>query len=45
VPPDGKGDMYLPRTNIPRSLYADFREMREKKRKFEKMRRMMRRRK
>jgi hypothetical protein len=45
VPPEGKGDAYLPRTSIPKPIYKDFREMRKKKRKFEKIRRMMRRRK
>jgi hypothetical protein len=45
VPPEGRGDVYMPRTNIPRPIYADLRGMKEKKRKFEKIRRMMRRRK
>ena len=29
APPEGKWDMYLPRTNIPRPLYEDFRKMKE----------------
>lgn len=45
VPPEGKGDIYLPRTNIPRPVYEDFREMKERKRKLAKIRRMMRRKK
>jgi len=45
VPPEGKGDTYLPRTDIPRPIYADFREIREKKRKFEKIKKMARKKK
>lgn len=45
VPPEGKGDVYFPRTNIPRPVYQDFRQMKEKKRKFDKLRKMLRRRK
>jgi len=45
VPPEGKGDIYLPRTDIPRPIYDDFRRMREKKRKFEKIRKMTRKKK
>jgi len=45
VPPEGKGDVYLPRTDIPRPIYADFREMREKKRKLEKLKKMQRKKK
>jgi hypothetical protein len=45
VPPEGKGDAYLPRTNIPRPIYDDFRRMKEKKRKFDKLRKMLRKRK
>lgn len=41
VPPEGKWDMYLPRTNIPRPLYEDFRRMKERKRKFAKINRMV----
>jgi hypothetical protein len=45
VPPEGKGDVYLPRTNVPRPIYEDYRRMKEKKRKFDKLRKMMRKRK
>jgi len=45
VPPEGKGDVYLPRTDIPRPIYADFREMREKKRKLEKIKKLKRKKK
>jgi hypothetical protein len=45
VPPEGKGDVYLPRTNIPRPIYEDFRLMKEKQRKFDKLRKMLRKRK
>lgn len=41
VPPEGIGDMYLPRTNIPRPLYEDFHKMKERKRKFAKIDRMV----
>jgi len=41
VPPEGKGDAYLPRTNIPRPVYADFREVEEKRRKFAKLGKML----
>lgn len=44
APPEGRGDMYLPRTNIPRPLYEDFRKMKERKRKFAKIDRMVRKR-
>jgi len=40
VPPEGKSDVYLPRSDIPRPIHADFREMQEKKRKLEKIRRL-----
>lgn len=40
VPPEGKWDMYLPRTGIPRPVIADFREIEEKKRKFAKIKKM-----
>lgn len=40
VPPEGKQDIYLPRTNIPRPIHADYRRMQEKKRKFEKIRKL-----
>ncbi|MCK5593144.1 hypothetical protein KAI31_03500 [Candidatus Bathyarchaeota archaeon] len=45
VPLEGKTDIYFPRTNIPRTVYADFRNMQEKKQKLEKMKKKMRRRK
>jgi len=37
VSPDGKPDIYLPRTDIPRPIYEDFYRMQEKKRKFAKL--------
>jgi len=40
VPPEGKSDMYVPRTNIPRPVIEDFRKVEEKKKKFAKLRRM-----
>ncbi len=40
-PPEGKYDTYLPRTNIPRPLYDDFRKMKERKRKFAKIDRIV----
>ncbi len=45
VPPEGKADVYLPRTNIPRPVYADFREAEEKKRRFAKLNKMLRKKK
>lgn len=42
VPPEGKADVYLPRTDIPRPVHADFREMEEKKRKFARIKKMAR---
>jgi hypothetical protein len=42
VPPEGRGDAYSPRTNIPRPIYEDAREMREKERKFAKLAKMRR---
>lgn len=41
VPPEGKGDIYFPRSDIPRPIFEDFRKMREKKRKFDSIRRLM----
>ena len=41
VPPEGKPDMYVPRTNIPRPIIADFRKIEEKKRKFAKIRKLV----
>jgi len=34
VPPEGRGDIYLPRTDIPRPIHEDFRRMQEKKTRF-----------
>jgi len=39
VPPEGKPDMYFPRTDIPRPVIEDFRRIEEKRRKFAKVRR------
>jgi len=41
VPPEGKPDMYVPRTNIPRPVVEDFRRLEEKKRKFAKIRKLV----
>ena len=43
VPPEGKTDIYFPRTDIRRPVYADFRKMKEKKRRFEKIEKKTRR--
>jgi hypothetical protein len=43
VPPEGKTDIYFPRTDIPRPVYADFRRMKEKKRRLEKIKKKTRR--
>lgn len=40
--PEGKSDFYLPRTNIPRPVHADFREIDEKRRRLAKIRRLAR---
>ena len=40
VPPEGKPDMYVPRTNIPRPVIEDFRKIEEKRRKFAKIRKL-----
>jgi hypothetical protein len=45
VPPEGKGDVYLPRSNIPRPVHADFRASEERRRKFAKLNRLLRRKK
>ena len=45
VPPEGKTDIYFPRTDIPRPVHADFRRMKEKKQKLEKIKKKMRRKK
>jgi len=42
VPPEGKPDIYLPRTDIPRPVIADFRKLEEKKRKFARIRKLIR---
>ena len=42
VPPEGRGDVYLPRTDIPRPIHEDFRRIEEKKRRLEKIRKMTR---
>lgn len=45
IPLEGKTDIYFPRTNIPRPVIADFREMEKKKKKLAKMKKIMRRKK
>ena len=45
VPPEGKTDIYFPRTNIPRPVHADFRKMQENKRRLEKIKKKTRRKK
>ena len=42
VPPEGRGDIYLPRTNIPRPIYADARKIQEKKRRLAKLKKWTR---
>ena len=42
VPPEGKADVYFPRTRIPRPIHEDFRKMEERKRKHKKLRKMTR---
>jgi len=42
VPPEGKADIYFPRTNIPRPVHADFRKIQEKKQKIAKIKKKMR---
>jgi hypothetical protein len=41
VPPEGKPDMYVPRTDIPRPVTEDYRKLEEKKRKFAGIRKMI----
>jgi len=41
VPPEGKPDMYVPRTDIPRPVVEDFRRLEEKKRKFAKIKKLV----
>jgi len=43
IPPEGKQDIYLPRTNIPRPVIEDFRRIEEKKRRLAKLNKMLRR--
>jgi len=45
VPPEGKGDIYFPRTDIPRPIDEDFRKAEEKRRRLEKIRKIARRKK
>ncbi|HKZ94696.1 MAG TPA: hypothetical protein VJ249_08990 [Candidatus Bathyarchaeia archaeon] len=45
VPPEGKGDVYFPRSKIPRPIHEDMRRMREKEREFAKLRKLRRRKK
>jgi len=45
APLEGKTDTYFPRTNIPRPIHADMRRMQEKKRRFAKLKKKIRRRK
>lgn len=42
VPPEGKMDIYFPRTDIPRPIHEDVRKMRERKRKLVKIKKMRR---
>jgi len=42
VPPEGRGDIYSPRTDIPRPIIEDFRKIEEKKRKFARINKMIR---
>jgi hypothetical protein len=42
VPPEGKGDIYS-RASIPRPIYEDFRRMQEKRKKFGKLNKLLRR--
>jgi len=42
VPPEGKTDIYFPRTNIPRPIHEDFRKMQEKKKKLDRIRKTRR---
>lgn len=45
VPPGGKGDVYLPRTDIPRPIYEDMRRAKEQGRKFAKLDKLRRKKK
>lgn len=41
VPPEGKPDIYVPRTDIPRPVIEDFRKIEEKRRKFARIRKLV----
>lgn len=43
VSPEGMPDMYLPRTDIPRPVVEDFRKIEEKRRRFAKLKKTIRR--
>lgn len=45
VPPEGKGDVYSPRSDIPRPIFEDMRRAREQRRKFAKLDKLRRKRK
>ncbi len=45
VPPEGKADVYSPRTDIPRPIYADMRRAKEQRRKFAKLDKLRRKKK
>ena len=45
APPEGKADIYFPRTNIPRPIHEEFRRMQKKKRKQAKTEKIIRKRK
>ncbi len=45
VPPEGKPDIYLPRTNIPRPVHQDLRRMQEKKRRVQRIEKLRRKKK
>jgi len=45
VPPEGRADVYFPRTKIPRPIYEDVRRMQEQKRRFAKLDKLRRKKK
>lgn len=45
VPPEGKADIYFPRTDIPRPIHEDLRKMQKRKRRLEKIKKMARKKK
>ena len=45
VPPEGRGDVYFPRSKIPRPIHEDMRRVEEQRRKFAKLDRLRRRKK